>query len=242
MVNYSMSARLPSSLRSGALPLPEMVNGPLDASQEPPKVSVVSRAARRRAKTRAQLIDAARALFSRQGVDATRINEITEQADVGFGSFYNHFDSKDAIVEAVVRETIESQAVALERIARDLEDPAEVVAVAHRHFLSRALRDPEWGWLLIRIDVPHRVVTAALEPFAMRDLERGLKQGRFAVGDPKVALHATGGALLAVMRLMLDGDAPKDADIEHAEGVLRLLGLSTADAAEVARRPLPRIF
>jgi hypothetical protein len=37
----------------------------------------------------------------------------------------------------------------------------------------------------------------------------------------------------------LDGQAPADADVHHAEGVLRLLGLTVRDAAEVARRPLP---
>jgi hypothetical protein len=41
------------------------------------------------------------------------------------------------------------------------------------------------------------------------------------------------------MRAILDGQAPEDADVLHAEGVLRLLGLTAADAAEVARRPLP---
>jgi hypothetical protein len=41
------------------------------------------------------------------------------------------------------------------------------------------------------------------------------------------------------MRAVLDGRAPKDADIQHAEGVLRLLGLPPGEAAEVARRPLP---
>jgi hypothetical protein len=56
-----------------------------------------------------------------------------------------------------------------------------------------------------------------------------------------IALYASGGALLAVMRAVLDGQAPKDADIYHAEGVLRLLGLPTDEAAEVARRPLPAV-
>ena len=35
----------------------------------------------------------ARTLFARQGVENTRINEITDEADVGFGSFYNHFET-----------------------------------------------------------------------------------------------------------------------------------------------------
>lgn len=41
------------------------------------------------------------------------------------------------------------------------------------------------------------------------------------------------------MRAVLDRQAPKDADIYHAEGVPRLLGLPADQAAEVARRPLP---
>jgi Tetracyclin repressor-like, C-terminal domain len=50
---------------------------------------------------------------------------------------------------------------------------------------------------------------------------------------------ARAGALLGVMRAILDGQAPADADVHHAEDVLRLLGLTVTDAAEVARRPLP---
>ena len=60
-----------------------------------------------------------------------------------------------------------------------------------------------------------------------------------AVPNKEIALLAAAGALLAVMRAILDGHAPKDADIHHAEGVLRMFGLARDEAAEVARRPLP---
>ena len=63
-----------------------------------------------------------------------------------------------------------------------------------------------------------------------------------AVLSETLAAHgATGGALLFVMREMLEDRAPKNADRLHAEGILRLLGLSAEDAAEVARRPMPKI-
>jgi AcrR family transcriptional regulator len=199
------------------------------------------RHARRREQTRRKLLDAARALFAKQGVESTRINEITEQADVGFGSFYNHFDSKEAIVEAVLRETIAAQGAAIESVTAGLDDPAEVVAAAHRYFVNLARSDPDWGWLLIRLDTSQRISLQALAPFARRDLERGIRAGRFRVANKRVALYATGGALLLVMRDVLDGQAPRDADRYHAEGVLRMLGLSAQDAAEVARRPIARI-
>ena len=197
------------------------------------------RHARRRQQTRARLVQAAGALFARQGVDNTRINEITDEADVGFGSFYNHFESKEAIFEAVLTETVGAQGAAVDAATARLDDPAEVIAAAHRHFVRLARRDPEWAWLLVRADVSHNVVLAALGPFAERDIKRGVKAARLSVPNQRVALFQAGGALLGVMRAVLGGNAPKDADVAHAEGVLRLLGLSSDDAAEVARRPLP---
>jgi AcrR family transcriptional regulator len=196
---------------------------------------------RRRERTRRKLLDAAKTLFARQGVEHTRINEITDEADVGFGSFYNHFDSKEAIVETVLAEEVAAQGAALESVASDIDDPAEVVAVAHRYFVNLARDDPDWGWLLIRLDMSQKVSLEALGPFARRDLERGIRAGRFRVPHKRVALFAAGGALLGVMRDVLEGHAPKNADHHHAEGVLRMFGLSPDDAAEVARRPMPEI-
>ena len=57
--------------------------------------------------------------------------------------------------------------------------------------------------------------------------------------NERTALFASGGALLAVMRAVLDGEAPKDTDIHHAEGILRMFGLPPDEAARIARRPLP---
>jgi AcrR family transcriptional regulator len=209
------------------------------SSSSATEIAPLDRHARRRERTRMRLIEAAKTLFARQGVERTRINEITDEADVGFGSFYNHFEGKDAIVEAVLAETLTAHGAVIEAITESLEDPAEVIAAAHRYFVRLADRDPDWAWLMVRLEVSHDVVFRSLRPFAQRDLQRAIKAGRLRVPDEEVALLATGGALLAVMRAVLEGELPRDADVHHAEGILRLLGLSPEDAAEVARRPLP---
>jgi AcrR family transcriptional regulator len=199
-----------------------------------------NRGARRRERTRARLIEAARTLFADRGVESTRINEITEEADVGFGSFYNHFASKEAIVAAVFEQDAAAQGAAVEVLTAELDDPAEVVAVAHRHFAAMARRDPTTAWLLVHLEFSHGILRTALFPYAMRDLQRGIDAGRFTVADPEIALIATAGALLGIIRALLDGaPLPPDAEIRHAELVLRTLGLEAEDAAEVARRPLP---
>jgi AcrR family transcriptional regulator len=197
------------------------------------------RHSRRREATRAKLIEAAKALIARQGVDNTRIQEITEEADVGFGSFYNHFESKEAIVEAVLLETVTAQGAQIDTLTAQLTDPAEVVSAAHRIFVRRARSDPDWAWLLIRLNLSHNIMLAALEPYARRDLRAAIKSGRLSVPNEQIALIAAAGALLAVMRAILDNQAPKEADIHHAEGVLRMFGLPPDEAAEVAHRSLP---
>ncbi len=204
-----------------------------------PGTQPFGRQARRRGQTRARLVRAAGALFARQGVDNTRINEITDQADVGFGSFYNHFKSKEEIVEAVLTETLGAQGAAVAALTAGLADPAEVVSVAHRHFVELARTDPDWAWLLIRLDVSQKLTLAALGPLAEQDIAAGINAGRFRVANRRIAMLEAGGALLSVMRDVLDGRAPKDAGRLHAEGVMRMLGLTLVDAAEVARRPMP---
>jgi len=197
------------------------------------------RRAKRREQTRARLVAGAKTLFARQGVERTRINEITAEADVGFGSFYNHFESKDAIVEAVIGEIAQAHAEAIVSMTAGVEDPAEVIAIAHRYFVRLARLDPDWAWLVIRLEQSHDTLLETLRPYAKLDLERALAAGRLDVPDPEIALYATGGALLTVARAVLENRVGVDADELHAAGILRLLGMPAAEAAEVASRPLP---
>ncbi len=105
-----------------------------------------------------------------------------------------------------------------------IDDPAEAISVAHRHFVRLAWEEPEWARLLVRLDVPYRVTDDVLGRPAMRDLRAGIAAGRFQVADPRLALRASGGALIAVMHAVLLGELGKRADCEHAEGVLRSFG------------------
>lgn len=63
---------------------------------------MTGRRERRKQETRRALVDAATLLFSERGIWGTRLEDITERADLGKGAFYNYFDSKDALVAEVV--------------------------------------------------------------------------------------------------------------------------------------------
>jgi len=206
---------------------------------QPAVTPTPDRHARRRARTRAQLVAAARELFAARGVDATTIAEIAERADTAHGSFYNHFSSKEEILAAVFEETLAEQLKLLQERRAGVTDPAERVAVAHRLLLAAVRADPEWGWLLVRLPLPHTILAAVLGDDAEADLRDGIATGRFDVEDLSVALHASGGALLGSMALMLTGGGGPELEGMHAAGVLRMLGLPPREAAAIAARSLP---
>jgi AcrR family transcriptional regulator len=200
------------------------------------------RAERRRGETRSKLVRAAREVMARNGVGATTIHAITEAADVGFGSFYNHFATKEDIVAAVMEEAIESFGAAADRLANDVDDPAEVLAASVRHAIRRAASDDAWGWFLVRTALARtQGLRRGLGPRLARDIRRGIEAKRFVADDPIAASVAAGGAILAVMAARLHGELGDDAAERGAVVVLRLLGLSAAEARKIARRPLRSI-
>ncbi len=186
-------------------------------------------------------MDAARSVFARQGMDVTTINQITEEADVGFGSFYNHFESKEEIVAAVLEQVVAEAGAAIDRATSDIADPAEVVAIAHRSLIAWASTDPELAWLLVRLNASHDALLTTLGSYAARDLKRGIDAGRFSVDDRNIALIAAAGALIAVIRAVLEGRTGHHAGEHHAAAVLRIFGVPPEEAAEIASRPLPEL-
>ena len=197
------------------------------------------RNARRRARTRAALLGAARHLFAERGPEQTTIAEIAERADTAIGSFYNYFRTKEDLLAALLEETLSAQNRLMDSRRTGITDAAEAISVAHRHFVGLTLAQPEWAWLLVRLDVTHHLIDRALAATAMSDLGAGIRSGRFRVASPELALRASGGAMLAVMHALLLGELGPEADSEHAEGVLRSFGLDPEEAAEIARRPMP---
>lgn len=62
-----------------------------------------TRLERRKARTRAAILEAARRLFQEHGFESTSIAQIAEAADSGVGTLYGYFSNKDEILREVLR-------------------------------------------------------------------------------------------------------------------------------------------
>jgi AcrR family transcriptional regulator len=199
-----------------------------------------NRLERRKATTRAALVSAAQR-FLAAGLTSVSIQGITEAADVGFGSFYNHFDSKEALFEEAIATALETWGVARDAAVAGMDDPAEIFAASFRMSGRMQRQHPELIRVVLNSGTSVLLNERGLRPRALADIERGIKQGRFTVPDPQVAVMAAGGALLALLQ-MLDADPDLDDATTcdaFAERVLLMFGMRAAVAAKIVARPLP---
>ncbi|ART71316.1 TetR family transcriptional regulator [Mycobacterium dioxanotrophicus] len=200
----------------------------------------VSRSQRRKQRTRAALIEAAQSFIAAGKLNAP-ILEITQAADVGMGSFYNHFDSREQLFEAAVTEVLDNHGVLLDEFTSSIDDPAEIFAASFRLTGRLFRRRPQESQVLLANGMSLLVSDRGLAPRALRDIKAGVAVGRFTVADAELALAIAGGALLGLGNLLR---AQPDRDDAHAadvvtEDVLRLFGMSADDAHDICTRPLP---
>ncbi|MDH6464588.1 AcrR family transcriptional regulator [Micromonospora sp. A200] len=201
-----------------------------------------NRLERRKAHTRSALVRAAQT-FIAAGKQNVPILELTQAADVGMGSFYNHFDSREQLYQAAVEDALERYGALLDELTVGLDDPAHVFAQSFRLTGRLHRRSPELSKVLLSNGLALAGSDKGLAPRARRDIEDGVRAGRFSVRDPELATVIIAGAALVLGQLLHDHPERDDAAAtdQVTEDVLRMLGLPPDDAHEICLRPLPAL-
>jgi len=199
----------------------------------------IDRAERNRRATRAKLIDAAERVMANKGVDGTTIADITGEADVATGSFYNHFKSKSDVAEVVFLRHAEEQARVNEVIFAHERDPAQAVCYIQKQFLTRALADPLWGWFVVHATTDMRQLASAFTRSATEHIERGQAAGRFNSPCVDAAVRIILLALIGAMRDMLEGKRDASWADSIVQSLLQMLGIPAGEARALVAVPLP---
>jgi AcrR family transcriptional regulator len=199
-----------------------------------------SRLERRKARTRAALIGAAQS-FIAAGRVSVPVLEITQVADVGMGSFYNHFDTKEELFAAAVEDVLDQHGALLDRLTEGIDDPAVVFAHSFRLTGRLHRRQPELSKVLLQRGLQLISAEGGLGPRARRDIEAGTRAGRFKVEDVDIALAVAAGSSLALGQLLHEQPARDDAESTDrvTEALLRTFGLSPKEARRICSLPLP---
>jgi AcrR family transcriptional regulator len=121
---------------------------------------------------RLRLIEAARAVFAQRGLDA-EMKEVAERANLGIGTIYRNFATKDELVEAIIQSVIDEALLEIRAVC-ELADLRE-----------RITRIATIAWLHAERDGPLFSAIGALPPGGRREPPPELFQalvGTFAEG------------------------------------------------------------
>jgi AcrR family transcriptional regulator len=204
---------------------------------------------------RRRILEAARAVFSEQGFDAARMDEVARRARVSKGTVYNHFDSKESLLVECVLESMAENRERIDALARSSSSPDRALARALRtqildllpSFVGRSQSLAYQVWTLVardadareRLFANYRDFYRAGEERLCEGLDAGAETGAFRgdlhSGDLAVLLLAVFDGL--VHRAMFDPDRvdPErvlDTLLRLLEGGLRRASGALADGEE----------
>jgi AcrR family transcriptional regulator len=196
---------------------------------------------RRKKRNRQALIDAGYRVIAEKGIDAATMNEIAARADVGAGTAYNYFASKDDLAMSVLEQVMHRLALRIEAVTDTFADPGQVYAFGIRMVMLAATTDQRWRWLLRRAEVIADAMYRVMGPFAIRDLRNAVAAGRYNVEDPDMAWRLATHAIVGFGLAVCDGKLPPEKIDETVVDLLGMVGVPRDEAWEIARRPCPAL-
>ena len=167
--------------------------------------------------------------------------EITQAADVGMGSFYNHFESKEQLFDAAVADVLDAHGALLDRLTAVDRRPRRDLRVqlpAHRPAVPPR---PQESQILLAQRHRRWPLGPGSAPRALRDIEAATRAGRFTVDDPELALTVVAGARSRLGNLLRNQPDRDDAQATDpvTEDVLRMFGCPPTRRARSAAARYP---
>lgn len=196
-------------------------------------------AAVRREKTRKKFIESALAVFAEKGPDAAQIDDFIAAAGVARGTFYNYFRTTAELLMAVAGEVSDEVIQVVDPAVLTIDDPAARMAAGCRLYMQMAVRYPLWGAFIARVGTKRGSWRNRLDDTMTRDLERGIRMGRFVDVEIMAARDISLGAVMYGIESLLSGETPRDYAEQVIVGLLRALGISPGEARQIAYGPLP---
>jgi AcrR family transcriptional regulator len=192
-----------------------------------------SRHGRRRARTRAELLAAAKRLFASKGFHATKIADIAAAADVGTGTFYLHFDTKEALFADLVKETAARAKEEMDRAKAAYDDPRDKARVGTETFFRFAAPNRDVFKILFGHSAQFDVLLREVYQLFVADIEEnhadGVARGVFQPFRPTVVAHAIVGMLSQVVSWWVEHDEISVEEISATVSRLLLEGITTKE-------------
>ncbi len=201
--------------------------------------TTLNRFARRRERTRTELLAAATRVLAEKGLDQTKVSDIAAAADVGVGTFYLHFADKEALFDAVVDDTVRRLKATVDDARARAREPRAKIVATNRAFFRFAHDNREVFKIVFGHAAAYNDLIRRAQSLFIADIEKEVRQGiaagAFAQLPPALVAQAVVGMATQVISWWTEHESVPIETLIETTTTLALHGITPGAAAKGAR-------
>jgi AcrR family transcriptional regulator len=184
--------------------------------------------------------------MSRGGIESVSIAKLTDDADVGFGTFYNYFENIDDVASQVLFVVVNDLGRRIDITTASLEvsNPAAIQALSIRFTIREMLTNPMWKWWLKKPELLVEQINVCLSPFGVRDLKLGIAAGQYNVLelDANIILGQATWMLVGGVIDILENKIDGLDELKLIKIIMRAMGVSGGYENELVQMGAPTLL
>jgi len=204
----------------------------------------LNRYSRRKEKTRQDLLAAAKRVLADKGYHNTKITDIAFAADIGVGTFYLYYPTKEALFLELVEDTARLLKEEMDQARAAIDDPVEKTRITHLTFFRFARTNRE----LLKIIFGHgstfnelfQQLYAGFVATAAERITEGIKKNAFRPFPPQVIANASVGMFAQVVSWWIDQETPSAEEMAAIMTDFFLNGISQSPSSRPEESSIER--
>jgi AcrR family transcriptional regulator len=174
----------------------------------------------KRERTRNRLLIATQELLLERSAGSLTIRDVSHQAELSHGTFYNYFDTVEALLDNL-------------SLLFTITHAQHMATLTTRQTLRFIAESPHYGKYLFDAGLPMDHFLRGMRAHLYNDVQRGLANGTFTVVDPELTVSLVTGGMLGMALDVYRRILPASAIDEGAARLLQQLGVRAARAKKL---------
>jgi hypothetical protein len=194
-----------------------------------------------RQKMQDKISSAAAELAAREKIEDIAIGSIVKKAEVSERSFYKCFQSTESVYQDAAKKLTEQIFSGVKDTIQPDPDIAILVATKTRLGIQLLVASPTLAKLALKIRWPVGDTELLILQDIKKDVEEGIKQGRFADIPSSIGINLIFSTLKSAIQEMLSEQCPTDYENQAIYQMLLGLGVDTTSALEISKIPMSEL-
>ena len=180
-------------------------------------------------------------LASQNKLDDVSVETVIDEAEVSRDTFYKCFNGIEDLSQTTAKTLVDEIFPEIKKWVIPDSDIAILVAKKTRLAVLFCTNFPMLGKLLLKVKWPVQNKELKILQDIKKDVEEGIKQGRFADMPSSIGVNIIFSTLRSVIQEMLQSTCPADYQDQAIYQMLLGLGVDAQSATEISKLPLSEL-